>query len=46
MDLSDTQIHDLSKPLISIIIKFYENQKNEEDFQRWLQNVEKQKNTN
>lgn len=45
MNLSDTQVNDLARPLIGLIIKFYEDPKNEEDFQRWLRNVEEHKNT-
>ena len=43
MNLSETQVNDLARPLVGIIIKFYEDPKNEEDFQKWLLNVEKQK---
>ncbi len=43
MNLSNTQVNDLASPLVGIITKFYEDPKNEEDFQRWLLCVEKQK---
>lgn len=34
MNLSDTQVNDLAKSLVSIMIQFYENPKNEEDFKK------------
>lgn len=37
MNLSDVQVNDLASPLVGIITKFYEDPKNEEDFQKWLQ---------
>ena len=43
MNLSDAQVNDLASPLVGIITKFYEDPKNEEDFQKWLRNVEKAK---
>lgn len=43
MNLSNTQINDLASPLVSIITKFYADPKNEEDFQKWLLNVEEEK---
>lgn len=43
MNLSNAQVNDLASPLVGIITKFYEDPKNEEDFQRWLLCVEKQK---
>lgn len=43
MNLSGTQVNDLAKSLVSIMIQFYENPKNEEDFKKWLLNVEKQR---
>lgn len=36
MTLSETQVQDLANPLVSIILKFYEDPKNEEDFQKWI----------
>ena len=42
-NLTDTQITDLARPLMGILQKFYEDPKNEEDFQKWLRNVEKAK---
>lgn len=44
MDLSIAQVSDLARPLVGIITKFYEDPKNEEEFQRWLRNVEEPKN--
>ena len=43
MSLSEVQVNDLARPLVGIIIKFYADPKNEEDFQKWLRNVEKAK---
>lgn len=41
MTLTDTQIEDLAKPLIDILVKFYENPKNEKELKKWLLCVEK-----
>lgn len=38
--LSDSQINDLARPLMDILEVFYADPKNEEDFQKWLRNVE------
>ena len=43
MSLSEVQVNDLARPLVGIIIKFYADPKNEEDFQKWLRNVEERK---
>lgn len=43
MNLSDTQINDLARPLVGIVMEFYEDPKNEEDFKKWLLNVEEQR---
>lgn len=43
MNLSDTQVNDLARPLVGIVMKFYEDPKNEEDFKEWLRNVEEQR---
>lgn len=43
MSLSEVQVNDLARPLVSVIIKFYTDRKNEEDFQKWLRNVERQR---
>ena len=43
MSLSDVQINDLARPLVDVVTKFYADPENEEDFQKWLHNVEKLK---
>ena len=43
MSLSEVQVNDLARALVGIIIKFYTDPKNEEDFQKWLRNVEERK---
>lgn len=43
MNLSDSQVNDLARPLMGILEQFYKDPKNEEDFQKWLRNVEAQK---
>lgn len=43
MNLTDGQVNDLARPLVGIITKFYEDPKNEEDFKKWLLNVEEQR---
>ena len=43
MNLSDEQVNDLARPLVGIITKFYEDPKNEEEFNKWLLCVEKQR---
>lgn len=35
--VSEVQINDLARPLVSIITKFYESKENEEAFEQWLQ---------
>lgn len=44
VSLDDSQITDLARPLMGILKKFYKDPKNEEDFQKWLRNVEKERN--
>lgn len=44
VNLSDSQITDLARPLMGILERFYKDPKNEEDFQKWLRNVEKERN--
>ena len=44
VNLSDSQIADLARPLVGILERFYKNPKNEEDFQKWLCNLEKERN--
>lgn len=41
MNLSNEQVTDLARPLVGIITKFYEDPKNEEEYQKWLLCVEK-----
>lgn len=36
VSFTDSQVNDLARPLVDIITKFYEDPKNEEDFQKWL----------
>ena len=43
MNLSDIQVNDLARPLVGIVMEFYEDPKNEEDFKKWLLNVEEQR---
>lgn len=43
MSLSEVQVNDLARPLVGIITKFYADPKNEEDFQKWLREERKQK---
>mgnify|MGYP006372221199 CR=1 FL=1 len=43
VNLTDSQITDLARPLMGILQKFYEDPKHEEDFQKWLRNVEERK---
>ena len=40
VSLTDSQVNDLARPLMGILEKFYQDPKNEEDYQRWLRNVE------
>lgn len=44
MDLSIVQVSDLARPLVGIITRFYEDPKNEEEFQKWLRRVKERKN--
>ena len=41
--LNEKQIKDLARPLMGILEKFYQDPKNEEDFNKWLLSVEKEK---
>lgn len=41
--LSEEQITDLARPLVGILETFYQDPKNEEEFERWLLSVEKEK---
>ena len=40
MSLPEVQVNDLERQKVGIITKFYADPKNEEDFQKWLRNVE------
>ena len=44
MDLSKTQVDDLARPLVGILTRFYEDPKNEEEFEKWLRSAELRKN--
>lgn len=43
--LTDEQVTDLARPLIGVLETFYQDPKNEEEFQRWLLSTEKEKST-
>lgn len=43
--LTEEQVTDLARPLMGILEKFYQDPKNEEDFQKWLLSVEKEQST-
>ena len=44
--LTDNQINDLARPLVGILEAFYQDPKNQEEFDKWLRNVdEKRKST-
>lgn len=38
--LSKEHVNDLARPLVTLLIDFYKDPKNEEDFQRWLHEKE------
>jgi len=40
LKLTDSQVSDLARPLMGILERFYQDPKNEEDYQRWLLSVE------
>ena len=44
-DLSTTQVNDLARPLMGILEKFYQDPKNEEDFQKWLTQQKEKEST-
>lgn len=44
VSLEDSQISDLARPLMGILEAFYQDPKNEEDFQKWLLSVEENRN--
>lgn len=39
-ELTSEQINDLARPLMGIVEKFYQDPKNEEEFNKWLLSVE------
>lgn len=43
MNLSDSQVSDLARPLVNIIQDFYKDPKKEEGFQQWLKERQKTK---
>jgi hypothetical protein len=43
--LTDNQITDLARPLAGILEEFYQDPKNQEEFDKWLRNVEKRNST-
>jgi hypothetical protein len=40
LKLTDSQVSDLARPLMWILEQFYQDPKNEEDYQKWLLSVE------
>ena len=40
LKLTDSQVSDLARPLMGILEQFYQDHKNEEDYQKWLLSVE------
>lgn len=42
-ELTPEQINDLARPLKGIVEKFYQDPKNEEEFNKWLLSVENSK---
>ena len=40
MNLTDAQVSDLASSLVGIVEKFYEDPKQEEEFQKWLKERE------
>ena len=43
--LTDNQINDLARPLAGILEAFYQDPKNQEEFDKWLRNVEVKRNS-
>lgn len=41
MNVTCKQLTDLARPLVDVIKNFYEESKNEEEYQKWLLCVEK-----
>lgn len=44
LKLTESQVSDLARPLMGILERFYQDPKNEEDYQKWLLSVEELKN--
>lgn len=40
VELTQSQIKDLARPLTGLVEEFFRDPKNEEAFNKWLQNVE------
>lgn len=40
LKLTESQVSDLARPLMGILERFYQDPKNEEDYQKWLLCVE------
>ena len=40
LKLTDSQVSDLARSLMGILEQFYQDPKNEEDYQKWLLSVE------
>ena len=40
LKLTESQVSDLARPLMGILERFYQDPKNEEDYQKWLLSVE------
>lgn len=37
LKLTDSQVNDLARPLMEILERFYQNPKNEANYQKWLE---------
>lgn len=44
LKITESQVSDLARPLMGILERFYQDPKNEEDYQKWLLSVEELKN--
>lgn len=44
LKLTESHVSDLARPLMGILERFYQDPKNEEDYQKWLLSVEELKN--
>lgn len=43
MNITDAQVNDLAASLAGIITEFYKDPRHEEEYQKWLLNVEEQR---